>query len=110
MSCRRQSSAKPAGLAEPERGGHRRGRYQPVAVPADRSEQPVREYEAFTADLYRLADPSVGSRPWSWSPPECIGYPCSGCWKSEASGVMLVDPRRIKNVPGRKTDAEATNW
>ena len=27
-----------------------------VAVPADRSEQPVQEFEAFTADLYRLAD------------------------------------------------------
>ena len=27
-----------------------------VAVPADRAEPPVREYEAFTADLYRLAD------------------------------------------------------
>ena len=27
-----------------------------VAVPADRTEQPVREFEAFTADLYRLAE------------------------------------------------------
>ena len=27
-----------------------------VAVPADRAEQPVREFEVFTADLYRLAD------------------------------------------------------
>ena len=27
-----------------------------AAVPQDRSEQPVREFEAFTADLYRLAD------------------------------------------------------
>ncbi len=27
-----------------------------VAVPADRSEEPVREFAAFTADLYRLAD------------------------------------------------------
>ena len=26
-----------------------------VAVPADRAEQPVQEFEAFTADLYRLA-------------------------------------------------------
>ena len=27
-----------------------------VAVPQDRRDQPVREFEAFTADLYRLAD------------------------------------------------------
>ena len=26
-----------------------------VAVPADRAEQPVQEFEAFTADLYHLA-------------------------------------------------------
>ena len=26
-----------------------------VAVPEDRCDQPVREFEAFTADLYRLA-------------------------------------------------------
>ena len=27
-----------------------------VAVPADRAEQPVQEFAAFTSDLYRLAD------------------------------------------------------
>ena len=27
-----------------------------VAVPVDRDEQPVREFEAFTSDLYRLAE------------------------------------------------------
>ncbi len=27
-----------------------------VAVPANRAEQPVQEFEAFTADLYRLVD------------------------------------------------------
>ena len=33
-----------------------------VAVPADRAEQPVREFEAFTANLYRLADWADGVR------------------------------------------------
>ena len=63
-----------------------------------------------TCIAWRSGWPSVGSRPWSWSPPECTGYPCSGCWKSEASRVMLVDPRRIKNVPGRKSDVVDCQW
>ena len=59
-----------------------------VAVPVNRSEQPVQEFEAFTADLYRLADwltecgvatvvMEVHRR--------CTGYRCSGCWKNGAS-------------------------
>ena len=55
-----------------------------VAVSADRAEPPVREFAAFTADLYRLAD---------WRPSKTVvmestgvyGYPCSGCWKSVGS-------------------------
>ena len=55
-----------------------------AAVPQDRWEQPVREFEAFTADLYRLADGwwSVRWRPWPWSPPGFTGYLCSRCWRS----------------------------
>ena len=52
-----------------------------AAVSQDRSEQPVREFAAYTADLYRLAE----WRPWSWNPPACTGYSCSGCWKNGAS-------------------------
>ena len=33
-----------------------------VAVPQDRRDQPVREFEAFTADLYRLGRLAVGVR------------------------------------------------
>ena len=54
-----------------------------VAVSADRAEPPVREFAAFTADLYRLAD-----------------------WLTECG----VDPRRIKNVSGRKTDVLDCQW
>ena len=55
-----------------------------VAVPADRAEQPVREFEAFTADLYRLADWLTECRVETvvMGRPACTGYPCSGCWRS----------------------------
>ena len=58
----------------------------------------MREFAAFTADLYRLAD---------WL--TCVETvttgvlePLFGVLEERAFEVMPVDPRRIKNVPGRK--------
>ena len=58
-----------------------------VAVSEDCSDQPVREFAAYTADLYLLAEwlAGCGWKPWSWNRPGCTGYPCSGCWRSEDS-------------------------
>ena len=54
----RKSSAKPAELSQlnmNSAGIDVGATSHFVAVPADRAEQPVQEFEAFTADLYRLA-------------------------------------------------------
>ena len=59
MMSTRQSRAKPSGLSQLNlnaAGIDVGATSHFVAVPADRSEQPVHEFEAFTADLYRLAD------------------------------------------------------
>ena len=58
-----------------------------VAVPTDRAEPPVREFAAFTADLYRLAEwlAECGVETVVMDPPACTGYRCSGCWKSGTS-------------------------
>ena len=59
MSSRRKSRAKPEGLSQLNlnaAGIDVGATSHFVAVPADRTEQPVQEFEAFTADLYRLAD------------------------------------------------------
>ena len=56
---RGKSGAEPAGLAQLNlnaAGIDVGATSHFVAVPADRTEQPVREFEAFTADLYRLAE------------------------------------------------------
>ena len=91
MSHGRQSSAKPAGLSQLNlnaAGIDVGATSHFAAVPADRAEPPVREFEAFTADLYRLADwlaecgvetVVMESTGVYWIPP------CSGCWKSGAS-------------------------
>ena len=72
-----------------------------VAVPADRAEQPVREFEAFTADLYRLADWLTECRVETVVMESTGVYwiPLFGVLEERGVEVMLVDPRRIKNVP-----------
>ena len=76
-----------------------------VAVPADRAEQPVQEFEAFTADLY------TGCAEWRPSGVTGVYWiPLFGVLEGRGFQVMLVDPRRIKNVPGRKTDVVDCQW
>ena len=73
-----------------------------VAVPADRSEQPVQEFEALTADLYRLADwlTECGVETVAMESTGVYWIPLFGVLEERGFQVMLVDPRRIKNVPG----------
>ena len=115
MSSRRESRAKPEGLSQLNlnaAGIDVGATSHYVAVPADRAEQPVRELRLSrrTCTVWQTGWRSAVWRPWSWSPPACTGYRCSGCWKSGDFQVMLVDPRRIKNVPGRKTDVRDCQW
>ena len=83
-----------------------------VAVPADRAEPPVREFEAFTADLYRLADwlAECGVETVVMESTGVYWIPLFGVLEERGFQVMLVDPRRIKNVSGRKTDVLDCQW
>ncbi len=83
-----------------------------VAVPQDRAEPPVQEFAAFTADLYRLADWLAESEVETVVMESTGVYwiPLFGVLEERGFEVMLVDPRRIKNVPGRKTDVLDCQW
>ena len=83
-----------------------------VAVPADRAEPQVREFAAYTADLYRLADWLTECEVESVVMESTGVYwiPLFGVLEDRGFAVMLVDPRRIKNVPGRKTDVLDCQW
>jgi transposase len=83
-----------------------------VAVPEDRDPQPVRRFGAFTADLIALAawlqtcrvdTVAIESTGVYWIPLYEI---------LEAHGihVQVVDPRRLAQVPGRKTDVLDCQW
>ena len=80
--------------------------------PAERAEQPVQEFEAFTADLYRLADwlGECGVETVVMESTGVYWIPLFGVLEERGFQVMLVDPRRIKNVPGRKTDVRDCQW
>ena len=100
-----QSSAKPAGLSQLNlnaAGIDVGATSHFVAVPADRAEQPVQEFEAFTADLYRLADwlAQCGVETVAMESTGVYWIPLFGVLEERGFEVMLVDPRRIKNVPG----------
>ena len=115
MSSRRKSSAKPEGLSQLNlnaAGIDVGATSHYVAVPADRAEQPVREFEAFTADLYRLADwlSECGVETVVMESTGVYWIPLFGVLEERGLEVMLVDPRRIKNVPGRKTDVLDCQW
>ena len=112
---RRQSSAKPEGLSQLNlnaAGIDVGATSHFVAVPADRSEQPVREFEAFTTDLYRLADwlTECGVETVVMESTGVYWIPLFGVLEERGLEVMLVDHRRIKNVPGRKTDVRDCQW
>ena len=103
-----QSSAKPAGLSQLNlnaAGIDVGATSHFVAVPAGRAEQPVQEFGAFTADLYRLADglTECGVQTVVMESTGVYWIPLFGVLEERGFQVMLVDPRRIKNVPGRKT-------
>lgn len=83
-----------------------------VAVSEARSEQPVREFEAYTSELYRLADWMLecGVETVAMESTGVYWIPLFGVLEERGLEVMLVDPRRIKNVPGRKTDVLDCQW
>ena len=83
-----------------------------VAVSEDCSDQPVREFAAYTADLYLLAEwlAGCGVETVVMESTGVYWIPLFGVLEERGFQVMLVDPRRIKNVPGRKTDVLDCQW
>ena len=83
-----------------------------VAVSEAHAEHPVREFEAYTAELYRLADwlLECGVETVALESTGVYWIPLFGVLEERGMEVMLVDPRRLKSVPGRKTDVSDCQW
>jgi len=83
-----------------------------VAVPPDRDSQPVRRFECFTADLYRLADWLQNCRVKTVAMQSTGVYwiPLYDILEERGFEVYLVNARHTKNLPGRKSDVQESQW
>jgi transposase len=83
-----------------------------VAVPADRDPQPVRRFEAFTADLIALAEWLKSCRI------ETVAMEATGVYwiplfqilETRGIEVKLVNAKHVRHVPGRKSDQRDCQW
>lgn len=83
-----------------------------VAVPADRDEQPVREFKSFTGDLLALADwlQACGVDTVAMESTGVYWIPLYELLEARGLTVFLVNARHVKNVSGRKSDVLDCQW
>ena len=83
-----------------------------AAVRPDRDMEPVRRFECFTADLYRLADwlRSCGVRTVAMQSTGVYWIPLYEILEERGFEVYLVNARHTKNLPGRKSDVQESQW
>lgn len=83
-----------------------------VAVPNDRDSRPVRRFGAFTCDLEALADwlEACGIEHVVMESTGVYWIPLFELLETRGFQVLLVDPRRLKSVPGRKSDVLDCQW
>ena len=83
-----------------------------VAVRPDRAAQPVRRFECFTADLYRLADwlQSCGVKTVAMQSTGVYWIPLYDILEAHGFEVYLVNARHTRNLPGRKSDVQESQW
>jgi transposase len=83
-----------------------------VAVRPDRDPEPVRRFECFTADLYRLAEwlESCGVKTVAMQSTGVYWIPLYEILEEHGFEVYLVNARHTKNLPGRKSDVQESQW
>jgi transposase len=83
-----------------------------VAVRPDRDADSVRRFECFTADLHRLADwlQQCGVTTVAMQSTGVYWIPVYEILDARGLEVYLVNARHTKNLPGRKTDVQESQW
>lgn len=83
-----------------------------VAVPADRDEHPVRKCETFTGDLHQMAEWLVrcGITTAALESTGVYWIPVYEALEQHGIKTCLVNPRNMKNVPGKRTDFHECQW
>ena len=115
---RRSGEKRPSGIAlleriQPDAAGIDCGQNSHcVAVPPDRDPQPVREFRTFTADLQRLADwlAQCGVKTVAMESTGVYWIPIYEMLEQRGFEVLLVNPRDVHHVRGRKSDVTDCQW
>lgn len=83
-----------------------------VAVAPDRDPEPVRRFDCFTEDLRRMAAwlKSCGVDTVAMQSTGVYWLPLYEILAEEGFRVFLVNARHTKNLPGRKTDVQESQW
>lgn len=108
-----QSEAPQKPIFEPNAAGIDIGaREIYVAVPADRDEHSVRRCETFTSDLHQMAEWLVacGITTAAMESTGVYWIPVYEVLEQHGIRACLVNPRNMKNVPGKRTDFHECQW
>jgi len=83
-----------------------------VAVPADRDANPVRKCGTFTGDLNEMAEwlASCGITTVAMESTGVYWIPVYEAVERYGIQPCLVNPRNMKNVPGKRTDFHECQW
>jgi transposase len=83
-----------------------------VAVRPEQDVEPVRRFECFTADLHRLADwlEACGVETVAMQSTGVYWIPLYEILEERSFQVYLVNARHTKNLPGRKSDVQESQW
>ena len=82
------------------------------AVPEDRDERPVRKCGTFTSELHAMAEwlVSCGIKTVAMESTGVYWIPVFDVFEQHGLEVRLVNPRNMKNVPGKRTDYHECQW
>jgi hypothetical protein len=83
-----------------------------VAVPPDRDPQPVRTFECFTVDLLELAAwlKQCGIKTVAMQSTGVYWIALYDVLEAEDLEVYLVNAEHTRNLPGRKSDVQESQW
>lgn len=87
-------------------------RFHVVAVPADLAQDPTQTFNAFTADLERMANwlVSLGMSTVAMESTGVYWIPVYEILETHGLHVVLANARDARAVPGRKTDVNDAQW
>ena len=87
-------------------------RIQVVAVPPELSDDPVRTFQSFTADIERMADwlVSLGISTVAMESTGVYWIPVYEILEDHGLTVVLANARDCKSVSGRKSDVNDAQW